>query len=66
MTHLASVAPLLSVEHVTKHYRRIVALDDVSFSITSGITGLLGENGAGKSTIIKILLGLVRPTSGTA
>jgi ABC-2 type transport system ATP-binding protein len=38
----------------------------VSFSIHDGITGILGENGAGKSTAIKIFLGLVRPTSGTA
>jgi ABC-2 type transport system ATP-binding protein len=38
----------------------------VSFTITDGITGILGENGAGKSTAIKILLGLLRPTSGSA
>jgi ABC-2 type transport system ATP-binding protein len=57
---------LLAVEHLTKRYRNIVALDDVSFTITDGITGILGENGAGKSTAIKILLGLLRPTSGSA
>ncbi|HXG70740.1 MAG TPA: ABC transporter ATP-binding protein [Gemmatimonadaceae bacterium] len=57
---------LLAVEQVTKRYGNVVALDDVSFSITDGITGILGENGAGKSTIIKILLGLLRPTSGSA
>jgi ABC-2 type transport system ATP-binding protein len=56
----------VTVEHLTKRYRSIVALDNVTLTITDGITGLLGENGAGKSTIIKILLGLVRPTSGTA
>ena len=59
-------APLLEVDHVTKRYRKVVALDDISFTITDGITGILGENGAGKSTIIKILLGLLRPTSGSA
>ncbi len=58
--------PLLAVDHVTKRYRNIIALDDISFTITDGITGILGENGAGKSTIIKILLGLLEPTSGTA
>ncbi len=58
--------PLVAVEHLTKRYRSIVALEDVTLGITDGITGLLGENGAGKSTIIKIPLGLVRPTSGTA
>jgi ABC-2 type transport system ATP-binding protein len=57
---------LLSVEHLTKQYRNVMALNDVSFSITDGITGILGENGAGKSTAIKILLGLLKPTSGVA
>jgi ABC-2 type transport system ATP-binding protein len=62
----ATGAPLLAVERVTKQYRNVRALDDVSFTITDGITGILGENGAGKSTIIKILLGLLHPTSGSA
>ena len=57
---------LLSVDHLTKDYGSVLALNDVSFSITDGITGILGENGAGKSTAIKILLGLMQPTSGTA
>ena len=58
--------PLLSVDRLTKKYRSIVALNDVTFTITDGITGILGENGAGKSTAIKILLGLLQPTSGSA
>jgi ABC-2 type transport system ATP-binding protein len=57
---------LLSAEHLSKRYGSVVALDDVSFSIHDGITGILGENGAGKSTAIKIFLGLLRPTSGSA
>ena len=57
---------LLSVENLTKTSGKITALNDVSFSISSGITGILGENGAGKSTAIKILLGLLKPTSGVA
>ena len=61
-----SATPLLEVEHLTKRYKGVVALDDVSFTISDGITGILGENGAGKSTAIKILLGLLQPTSGTA
>src|SRR5687768_12181383 len=62
----ASGEALLAVEHLSKQYKNVRALDDVSFTITDGITGILGENGAGKSTIIKILLGLLPPTSGTA
>ncbi|MES2179891.1 MAG: ABC transporter ATP-binding protein [Gemmatimonadota bacterium] len=62
----AHLEALLAVEHVTKRYKNVLALDDISFTITDGITGILGENGAGKSTIIKILLGLLEPTSGTA
>jgi ABC-2 type transport system ATP-binding protein len=58
--------PLLSAERLTKRYGNVVALDDVSFSIHDGITGILGENGAGKSTSIKIFLGLIKPTSGVA
>ena len=57
---------LLSVENLTKQYKSVRALDDISFSITDGITGILGENGAGKSTVIKILLGLLKQTSGKA
>ena len=57
---------LLAAESLSKHYKDVVALDDVSFGITEGITGILGENGAGKSTAIKIFLGLIQPTSGSA
>ena len=63
---MATGDPLLTVEGLTKQYGDVVALNDVSFSITDGITGILGENGAGKSTAIKILLGLIQPTSGKA
>ena len=63
---MATGQVLLAAERLTKRYGRVVALDDVSFTIHDGITGILGENGAGKSTAIKIFLGLVRPTGGTA
>lgn len=56
---------LITVKQLSKRYGSVVALQDVSLTITEGITGLLGENGAGKSTLIKILLGLVQPTGGT-
>ena len=61
-----SAAPLLVAEGLTKRYGKVVALDDVSFAIDEGVTGILGENGAGKSTAMKIFLGLLRPTSGRA
>jgi ABC-2 type transport system ATP-binding protein len=57
---------LLSAENLTKRYGNVVALDDVSFTISDGITGILGENGAGKSTAIRIFLGLLDATSGEA
>src|SRR5687767_9951149 len=66
MMEILNGAPLLAVENLTKRYGKVIALDGVTFSITDGITGILGENGAGKSTAIKILLGLLRPSSGSA
>ncbi len=61
-----NVDALVSATDLTKHYGSVIALDGVSFGVFGGITGILGENGAGKSTAIKIFLGLLRPTSGTA
>ncbi len=56
---------VLRVEGLTKRFGRFTALKDVSFSVERGeVVGLLGQNGAGKSTTIKILCNLVRPTSG--
>ncbi|MCZ6539293.1 MAG: hypothetical protein O6922_05660 [Chloroflexi bacterium] len=40
---------LLSAKNLTKHYKDVVALDNVTFDISDGITGILGENGAGKA-----------------
>ena len=57
---------ILEARQLAKRYKDVVALNDVSFTISDGITGILGENGAGKSTAIKIFLGLLRPTSGSA
>ena len=57
---------LLAAERLAKHYDAIRALDEVSFVVEPGITGLLGANGAGKSTALKLFLGLIRPTSGQA
>ncbi len=60
------MTPILKLEHVSKIYPGVVALDDVDFSLDAGeVRGLLGKNGAGKSTLIKILSGAVIPDSGT-
>ena len=58
---------LARLTNVTKKYGKQVALDNLSLEIPSGVVfALLGENGAGKSTTIKILMGLEPATSGTA
>ena len=55
------------VSHLTKHYKTLRAVDDLSFTVHSGrVTGFLGPNGAGKTTTLRMLLGLVTPTGGTA
>jgi ABC-2 type transport system ATP-binding protein len=59
--------PRIELAHLTKRYRAVTAVDDLSFSLQPGsITGFVGANGAGKSTTLRMLLGLTRPTSGTA
>ncbi len=58
--------PLLRMEHISKRFPGVVALDDVTFEVLPGeVHGLLGENGAGKSTLLKILSGAYQPDSGT-
>jgi ABC-2 type transport system ATP-binding protein len=56
---------LLRADKLTKHYGSVVALNSATFDVTDGVTGLLGSNGAGKSTAIKLFLGLIKPTSGS-
>ena len=56
----------VTVDHLTRRFGTFTAVDDVSFSVPRGeIFGFLGPNGAGKSTTIKMLCGLLAPTSGT-
>jgi len=60
------MTPAVHVEHLTRRYRGQPALDDVSCALQPDtITGLLGDNGADKSTLMKILTGQEFPTSGT-
>lgn len=57
----------IATEGLTKRYGNVAAVDGLNLRVpVSGITGFLGKNGAGKSSTIKMLLGIVRPTSGTA
>ena len=55
------------VSDLTKVYKKLVAVDHLSFTVEPGrVTGFLGPNGAGKTTTLRMLLNLVRPTAGTA
>ena len=57
--------PVLSLSHVSKSFPGVRALHDVSFALYPGqVTALIGENGAGKSTIVKILTGIYVPDEG--
>ncbi|HMC77440.1 MAG TPA: ABC transporter ATP-binding protein [Vicinamibacterales bacterium] len=57
----------IEVRRLTRRFGQFVAVDDVSFDVARGeIFGFLGSNGAGKSTTIRMLCGLLEPTSGTA
>jgi ABC-2 type transport system ATP-binding protein len=57
---------LLRARELTKSFGAVRALDAVSYEIDEGITGLLGSNGAGKSTSLKLFLGLLDPDGGSA
>ncbi len=58
--------PAVGVDGLTKRYGGRVAVDRLSFEIPPGVVaGFIGPNGAGKTTTLAMLLGLVRPTSGT-
>ena len=54
------------LDHLTKRYGAVTAVDDLSFTLEPGtVTGFVGANGAGTSTTLRMLLGLTHPTSGT-
>jgi len=55
----------ISLEHVSRWYGNVVAVNDISFTLGAGVTGLLGPNGAGKSTLLHLMAGLLRPSAGT-
>ncbi|MGH3453171.1 MAG: ABC transporter ATP-binding protein [Nocardioidaceae bacterium] len=55
----------LVLQQVSRWYRNVVAVNDVTMTIGPGVTGLLGPNGAGKSTLIAMMSGFLAPSSGT-
>jgi len=60
------MSTIINVSHLSKHYKEIKAVDDISFTVNSGeVYGFLGQNGAGKSTTIRMLLTLIEPTTGS-
>lgn len=57
--------PIVSIRNLTKEFNNIIAVKDLSFTVNKGdVYGFLGQNGAGKSTTIRMLLTLIQPTSG--
>jgi branched-chain amino acid transport system ATP-binding protein len=57
--------PIIEVQHITKRFKGLTAVKDVSFSIREGaITGMIGPNGAGKSTTFNMICGYYPPTEG--
>ena len=53
-----------TIKNLSKDYKKVKALDNISIEINEGVTGLLGHNGAGKSTFIKILAGIIKEYKG--
>lgn len=64
-TTKTATATVASISHVSRRFGRLIALNDVSFDIPRGcVFGLVGENGAGKTSLIKMMLGMLRPNAG--
>ncbi|HVI16750.1 MAG TPA: ABC transporter ATP-binding protein, partial [Gaiellales bacterium] len=55
----------IHIDHVSRWFHNVVAVNDVSMTIGPGVTGLLGPNGAGKSTLIAMMSGFLAPSTGT-
>lgn len=57
---------VIHIENLSKHFTEVKAVDELSFSVQKGeVYGFLGQNGAGKSTTIRMMLTLIKPTNGT-
>jgi len=59
-----TAAPIIRAEGLSRWYKQVIGINDVSLTIAPGITGLLGPNGAGKSTFMKLITGQIRPSRG--
>jgi len=60
------MSAIIKVDNLSKQYHEVNAVNDISFTVNTGdIYGFLGQNGAGKSTTIRMLLTLIAPTAGT-
>ena len=55
----------LTVDRLTKQFKNKIAVDRVSLTLRPGVCGLLGANGAGKTPFMRMLCGVLKPTSGT-
>ena len=67
--HNVEQGPPLAIEtsRLSKHYGHVRAIEDLDLRVPMGVVaGFVGPNGSGKTTTIRMLLGLVRPSSGTA
>ena len=68
MNEAGGAAPgpaVITAEGLSRWYKQVIGINDVSLSIAPGITGLLGPNGAGKSTFMKLITGQIRPSRGS-
>jgi ABC-2 type transport system ATP-binding protein len=61
---MTAAVPAIQLDHVSRWYGNVVAVNDVSFALGAGVTGLLGPNGAGKTTLLHLLAGLLAPSAG--
>lgn len=62
----SSMNPVILVSHLSKDFKDLKAVNDISFTVNEGdVYGFLGQNGAGKSTTIRMLLTLIKPTNGS-